>query len=234
MAIAAIHDWLAARGTFSLGVELLKQHGSPTKSDLFIFSLPESPVTRQRLIDRLSKLNERATASLVAHESKAIAAVAEFSQADRKAFDRTLVAESATDPTPGSLPPELRELQRDLARVHREMMHLKGIILKTPDGSELQTLAEKLVELDERNAAGWRRIEYWRETGHVLQENVAPAPVVLDIASAKLRRNALRVWFSQRSPKAKNPRPYTPEDWAAKENEMKELNRIIDGPGEDQ
>ena len=233
MAIAGIHDWLQSKGTFALGVQLLGQHGKLSKAEEFFFSLPESPVNRQRLVASLSKLSEAATSKQKARDKEVIAQVAVVSEYDRLAFERTLSSEPPTDLPVESLPVELRSLRKDMVSIHTEMTLLRGEMSRTPDGWELAAITKKILALDRHNVNGWRRIEYWRETGKFLDDET-PALVVEDKAHALKRRNAVRVWLSQRSPDAVNPRSFTPEQHTAKKKELEELNTLIDGPGIDQ
>jgi hypothetical protein len=235
VAISAIHDWLAARGTYSLGVQLLNLHGDPSPAQRFIFSLPESPVTRQRLVEALTTLNQAATVARTKHDAKAIADVAEVTPADHRAFQRTLSADPPTDLPPEALPLELRQLRRDLTKAHKELTFLRGLMVKTPDGSELRAIADKVIGLDDFNIRGWRQIEYWRETGNLYHEpDQPPKPTAeeLDKANAMKRRQAIRTWLSQRKSTAKNPRPFTPEQMAAKTAELEQLDRLLNGPPE--
>jgi hypothetical protein len=100
--------------------------------------------------------------------------------------------------------------------MHRDMTLKRGIMINTPDGMELKELALEVWQLDRDIRTGWKRIEYWRRHGTLLDAKTT-AP---DLAELKDERQRLRVWLSQRR---KGARKTTP---AQMESKQKQLDAI--------
>lgn len=233
MAIAAINDWLGNRGAFTAGVLLLRAHGTLSKSEEFIFSLPESPVVRERLTTALRKINGAAAEQLAAAPLPAGLKEDETPEIQNNAFNRSIAKDVVLDFAPETMPPNLRKVVLEIRQAHKEMLVLKGIIINTPPGDELTRLAARAVELDHFNAAGWKQVEFWRATGRELH-STEKAKATLDRADALKRRQALRTWFSQRKEGAPNRRSFTQEEWNIRQHELDQLNTMLDGADQDQ
>lgn len=230
MAISSIHDWLATRGPFKRGVELLKLHGDPD-DDYFLFSLPESPFSREKLVAALEEINLNAAPGqgvkrrpspgdgrLITSREEDIETNAHLmSLVDPK----ELIAE-------GQLPQQLHPLRRELTSKWREKTFLRGTLVNMPDGMELKQTAATVARLGREIKAGWRIIEHWRQTGNIVKvdERVVPN----DPVTLMKRKSRLEVWLSQHRPSQRKPIPTrnaTPEAIAAKEKELEEVKRLI-------
>lgn len=227
MSIIAIQDWLNARGDHAAGVSLLRAHATLSRADEFFFSLPESPVLRDRLTSRLRAIIEEAVEQQSRQAAPKSRPMEEpLSPMQDAAFDRSVQAEPVIDFAPETAPASIRALVQRVRAAHKEMLLLKGLLLRTPDGPELTNIASRIVELDHYNAAGWKRIEFWRATGKEIVDAEA-ARATLDKADMVRRRQALRVWFSQRREGAKDRRSFTQEEWDTREAELKDIERKL-------
>lgn len=203
MAIAAIHDWLRVRGTYALGLELLRMHGRPSAAELFLLQQGESPFSRQRMERRLRTVNDAAIEA-VSQVVTVSASPEVVPPHEEEALRLSLADKPPQDMPEEALPPQLQPLRRDLKQWHQEMLILRGMMMKTPDGQELRGIAEQVVELHERIRNGWRVIEYYRATGQVMGATPERKVDVVDL-TRELR--ALGVWLSQRKTGARKSSP---------------------------
>jgi hypothetical protein len=225
MPISVIHNWLVTRGPFDVGVALLKKYGDPTDAELLLFGMRESPFSREKLVAALRTVNDAAHAPTIVkrRSSPRDGQLITSREADieENAFNRSL-----TDPKDQVqeelLPADLRPLRRQLTEQWREYTFLRGTMVNLPAGMELRSTAGKVIHLRAQIRKGWRIIEHWRQTGHVVKvsEEVKPN----DPVSLMKRKNALEVWLSQRRTGA---RKGTAEAIAAKQKELSEVKALL-------
>lgn len=176
------------------GVELLKEHGKPSATDLFLFDLPESPYAREKLRAALLGINGDAKKEVNAVRSRpARVAPVVQDRIQEAAAARSLRGEPGTDLPEHSLPEKLRPRRRELVQWHNELKFLRGRLLATPNGMELRELADRIVSLRKKITAGWLVIETWRATGDVTLD---PDPAS-DHAALIKERLAIRVRLSE-------------------------------------
>lgn len=225
MAIAAILDWLNAKGTFSLGLELLRLHGSPSPTDLYLYQQGESLYTRGKLIRTLQEISARGVpreqAAENEHVPRASVAVDPVSDHEQRAFQTTLRSEPPRDIPAEALPVELQSIRRDLTTWHKEMTFLRGTMLRERDAQELRRIADAVVSLHEQIKRGWNRIEYFRSTGRVLVLAEKPAANEAELLR-ELR--SLNVWISQRR---HGVRPCSPEELDQKEQRKAIVTKLL-------
>jgi hypothetical protein len=221
MAFSDINTWLRNKGPFATGVELLKLYGTPSSTDLFVFSLPESSMSRERLEKALRAIDSKVSKTV--REAPAVNIQLRARDADdivERSFQRSL-REPAKEIPEQALPQELRPLRKALDRMWREKLMLKGSLRHLPNGIDLRHTAEKIVDLGKSIRAGWEVIERWRTHGVILRTD-KPAPV----PAHKLvgRRDSLRVQISRmKSGKQKS----TPETLARKEAELADIMKLL-------
>jgi hypothetical protein len=221
MAFQDIEQWLRSNGDFARGVELLKLHGNPSSTDLFVFGLPESPMSRERLTKALRALDKKVT------DRVRNAPLPQIKERQRDAEDlaERVLHRSLRKP-PENLPEEvltaeLRPLRRELDRKWREKIMLKGSLPTLPNGIELRHTASRIVQLGKEIRSGWEVIERWRMHSVVLRtDKPDPVPVHKLVG----RRDSLRVQISRmRNGKQKS----TPESLAAKEAELADIMNLM-------
>jgi|GEM_PF-3888352 hypothetical protein len=220
MAIASIQDWLRLKGPMSMGVELLKLHGKPTAADLFLFDQPESSFSRGRLERALRDLNDQAIHTIAAAPAPATPGPAEPLEHELAALKHSLRQEPPRDIPEEALPLELQPLRRQLKYMHQEMLMLRGMMVKVPDGSELRDIADKVVALHDEIRSGWRRIEYYRATGKLL----ADSPPATNTVELMRELRAISVWLSQRKSGA---RKSTTEQIEAKQARKRVVEQLL-------
>lgn len=225
MAIAAIHSWLLADGPYDEGVRLLERYSALSSPARAFYALGESPAGRKRLRRQLQEINSGSD-ERVKHVHQATAAIAQAQQrapapeAEQRAFSSSTLPEPPADLSEDVLPEPLRPLRRKLTELHKQRLVLRGMLIKTPDGSELRELAENIVEISNEIRDGWRRIELWRATGTVmLQRSSLP-----DLAEAQQERQRIRTWISQRR---SGGRTCTPDQMQSKLARLAELDKLI-------
>lgn len=221
MAFVDIHNWLRDKGPFAAGVELLKLHGTPSSTDLFVFSLAESSMSRERLEKALRAIDAKATKKV--KDTPLPTPKERQRDADdivERSFHRSLRKPPENIPEQ-ALPVELRPLRKALDRMWREKILLKGSLPSLPNGMDLRNTAEQIVELGKKIRAGWEVIERWRTHGVVLRtDQAAPVPVHQLVG----RRDSLRVQISRmKSGKQKS----TPETLARKEAELADILKLL-------
>lgn len=221
MALADINTWLRNKGPFATGVELLKLHGSPSAADLFVFSLPESSMSRERLEKALRNLDAKVTERVKAPPHvKPLQRERDSHDITERAYHRS-IREPAKELPEQALPEELRPLRRSLDRLWREKLLLKGSLSSLPNGMELRTAAEHITALGRSLRAGWEVIERWRTHGVILRtDQPAPVPVHKLIG----RRDSLRVQISRMKNGKQNS---TPEALARKEAELADIINLL-------
>lgn len=221
MAFADIQAWLRDKGAFARGVELLKLHGNPSPTDLFVFGLPESPMSRERLVDALKAIDKKVTERVLR------AAIPNIKPRERDSEDlaERVLHRSLRKPPENlpeqALPQELRPLRRDLDRKWREKILLKGSLPNLANGIDLRHTAEKIVLLGKEIRAGWEVIERWRTHGVILRtDKPEPVPVHKLVG----RRDSLRVQISRmKNGKQKS----TPDSLARKEAELADIMNLM-------
>ncbi len=189
MSIAPINSWLNANGLFSEGVALLKRYGTPSSTDLFIYSLRENSVSRERLRTQLAALLAPAVA-VVAKGSKALPA----RPAPKAPPAVVQSGTDRTDITVDMLPPELKPLRIAMRDKYAARLFLRGTMARIPDGMELRRVAAKVLLLDREMREGWRTLETWQRTGVVLQKEEPLPPTQANVLQ---RRNNLRTYISR-------------------------------------
>jgi hypothetical protein len=224
MAIANISTWLRNKGAFQDGVELLKLHGNPSPTDLFIFGLPESPMNRGKLEDALRRIDTKFVQSTIAAAPVSKTRPRDAHDVDERALQRSLQPPPDTLPEL-SLPMELRPLRRRLDRLWREKTLLRGSLLSLPNGPQLKATASKVKALGKEIRAGWVVIERWRTHGIIIDMDKAPA---LDLVALHKKRDSLRVQLSNYK---HGKRKYTPDEVAAKQAALDDVIKLIEhGP----
>lgn len=223
MAITAVQDWLTGNGSFAKGVELLKSHGRPTSTDLFLFSTGESPFARQKLTAALTAVNNASTERIL-HAPLPMAKAIEVDVITSRAFDRGMRGEAGQDVSEEMLPASMRPLRKQARDLHRHLVHLRATMLAMPDGMELRHTAEKIVSLRKQLNSVWRCIEEWRVTGIPVFPHEAKAEAGQNDLVREL--NSLNVQLS----KAKHGKSKAPADkvaaWEARKAAIKTmLNR---------
>lgn len=227
MAHSIIHDWLASRGAFAQGVELIKTYGKPSRADLVLYRMSESPFSREKLVRALKALNDAAIEEVLSASPAPPVTGTSITTPDAgdsievKAYRRSL-RKPGSDIPEELLPVELRPLRRNIASWFREMMYTKGTIVNLPDGMDLKQAAGHLVGLRRKILNGWRVIEHFRATGALLNQEV-PGRVLNPVQLIK-RQKAIGVWLSQRK---HGHRTATAEAIAAKEKELAEVNELL-------
>lgn len=228
MAISHIQSWLASRGPFAIGVDLLKKHGEPTEAELLLFGMKESPFSREKLEAALRAVNDAAAAPHIVKRrtSPRDGQLITSREADihENAFNRSL-ADPKDQVHEEQLPADLRPLRRQLTELWREYAFLRGTLVNLPAGMDLRSTAGKVIHLRAQMRKGWRIIEHWRQTGHVV--NVSEEVKPNDPVSLMKRRKAIEVWLSQRNPNAPKPRFSSPEAIAAKRKELEEIKQLL-------
>lgn len=202
------------------GVALLKLHGNPSAADLFIYSLPETSVNRDRLTAQLRALNnvaEKLVLKRQQNEPRGNRTPAEV-RAIEAAETRARNTEPPGDLPVESLPEELRPLRRELTDIHATILYLKGRTSSLQDGMDLRRHAEEIVRLYKQSRKGWYVIETFRATGHILRPD-APEKVEGRVARLQRIRN-LRVYLSPRRMAERNT---TETEAAALRKELKQL-----------
>jgi hypothetical protein len=222
MAIASIHTWLQSRGPFAAGVELLKLHGRPSAADLFIYSLGETSVSRERLTLALRAIHE-VVVDAAGAQTASIRAVSVVSPEER-AERRTTVEDKAQGVGEQDLPLELRPIRRQISADFRLLSFLRGKASGMPDGMELQQLALEIAELHDKIRAGWLCIETFRDTGAIITFEPDKEKNREDLYK---ERASLR---SQLSPARIAARGTTAEKVDAWRKRLKELDTLLDGP----
>jgi hypothetical protein len=222
VAIASITTWLRARGPFSEGVELLKLHGRPSPADLFIYGLGETSVSRERLTHALSHIHEVTVEATGAHTHsiKATVVVSPEERAER----RTTVDDKAQGVHEDQLPPELRDIRRQISADFRTLSFLRGKASNMPDGMELRQVAMEIADLHDKVRAGWLCIETWRDTGTVITFRPTQEK---DREELHKERASIR---SQLSPTRIAARGTPPEKVEAWRKRLNELDTLLDGP----
>lgn len=225
--LAAINDWLNADGAFLDGVSLLKAYGSPSKTDLFMFSLAENSVLRDRLRTQLAALvaplvkeQHRESVKVKGRTSSAPAP----GNLDALAEERAMSKDPKQDLTEAMLPVQLRPLRRELKEKHAALNFLRGGLMSIPDGMHLRRAALAVADLYAEIKAGWFILETWRATGHIM--SMEEKPVVKDDAEMLKRRNNLRTYISRHET---GKRKTTPEKLAAYHKEIVALDIALDG-----
>lgn len=222
MAIAAIHDWLLVKGTFSLGLELLRVHGKPSATDQFLYSQGETPFSRRKLTIALQELNSRsdvAAANIVTPMGAAPHSAPQ--DYEERAFHSSLRSEPSREVSVEVLPVELQDLRRDLTSWHKEMTFLRGTMIREREAHALRGIADEVVALHERIKRGWNRIEFYRATGRILEAAKKPT---MNEAELLRELRSLNVWISQRK---HNVRTCTPEQMKEKEQRKEEVTKLL-------
>lgn len=219
MALADINTWLNADGPFERGVALLKAHGSPTSTELWMFSRTENSVLRARLRAALQAIIQPAIDAQSARTKsvKAAQPPPRIIPGDSMAEMHITGAPGRGDITLDMLPPELKPLRLELKRLHAAYQFARGRLLQLPDGFELRRVAEQVVSMRSEMREGWAKLEMWRNTGHVMK---VPEAKPTGGAERLARRNNLRTYISRHK---SGKRPLTELKLAAYQAELAQL-----------
>lgn len=159
MALSYINQWLEGGRLFQEGVELLKEHGKPSKALLDLLSRGETAYAKDRLAEALGKVLESAVSSPAAAPKPAprlhpgMVAAALVNGADH------------ADWPDSRYPVELQELKGEIRAWLREQDTLFGGLRYIPTKDKRYETALRIKELDDLVHAAYYRLDTFRSTG---------------------------------------------------------------------
>lgn len=226
--IADVHTWLTSHGSYAVGVELALRFADPSPADRLLFGLPETRVSRTRLVAVLTAVRDKLVEAERRKAARTPNRPAPRKPEEEEAHHIAIDPERQERISAEGAPPWIKDLLDHLRQQHKELIYLKTLRGTTPAGMELRRIMERIDRLDRKNLQGWARYRAWTagfDSDH--PTTLADEPKALNLASAIRRRNQLRVWFSQRRPGATKPRGYTAEQWAQNQKELQLLTDYI-------
>jgi len=118
------------------------------------------------------------------------------------------------------LPEELKPEYLTMVDLSRKRAYLHGTLEFLPTDEQRKQNAEEIEKITDKLDVIWKKLDYWRDNGMLMEERKKPEPKEMNVAELMQKRANLR---SERSKKKKDP-----EAVARLTSEIDELTRQLD------